>query len=110
MSNIKILPTVALRGTVILPGTIVHFDVSRSRSIRAVEAAMMADEEIFLLAQRDPAVEDPGIEDLYKVGCVARVKQVIKMPKNIRRVLVEGLVVLRLCLWKKRINIWKQRY
>lgn len=91
MSNVKTLPTVALRGTVILPGTIVHFDVSRPRSIRAVEEAMMTDEEIFLLAQRDAAVEDPGIKDLYKVGCIARVKQVIKLPKNIRRVLVEGL-------------------
>ena len=91
MSNIKILPTVALRGTVILPGTIVHFDVSRLRSIRAVEEAMMADEEIFLLAQRDASVENPGIKDLYKVGCIAKVKQVVKLPKNIRRVLVEGM-------------------
>lgn len=90
-NNIKMLPTVAIRGTVILPGTIVHFDVSRERSIRAVEEAMMADEEIFLLTQRDAAVEEPGVDDLYKVGCIARVKQVVKMPKNIRRVLVEGL-------------------
>lgn len=90
-NNIKMLPTVAIRGTVILPGTIVHFDVSRERSIRAVEEAMMADEEIFLLTQRDAAVEEPGLDDLYKVGCIARVKQVVKMPKNIRRVLVEGI-------------------
>ena len=90
-NKIKILPTVALRGTVILPGTIVHFDVSRERSIRAVEEAMMADEEIFLLAQRELSVEEPGLEDLYKVGCIARVKQVVKLPKNIRRVLVEGI-------------------
>lgn len=90
-NNIKMLPTVAIRGTVILPGTIVHFDVSRERSIRAVEEAMMADEEIFLLTQRDAVVEEPGVDDLYKVGCIARVKQVVKMPKNIRRVLVEGL-------------------
>lgn len=90
-NNVKILPTVAIRGTVILPGTIVHFDVSRERSIRAVEEAMMADEEIFLLTQRDASVEEPGIDDLYTVGCVARVKQVVKMPKNIRRVLVEGI-------------------
>ncbi len=89
-NNVKIMPTVAIRGTVILPGTIVHFDVSRERSIRAVEEAMMSDEEIFLLTQRDASVEEPGIDDLYKVGCVARVKQVVKMPKNIRRVLVEG--------------------
>ena len=90
-NNMKILPTVALRGTVILPGTIVHFDVSRERSIRAVEEAMMQDQEIFLLAQRDPAVEDPVLEDLYKIGCVATIKQVVKLPKNIRRVLVEGI-------------------
>lgn len=90
-NNMKILPTVALRGTVILPGTIVHFDVSRERSIRAVEEAMLQDQEIFLLAQRDASVENPTLEDLYKIGCVARVKQVVKLPKNIRRVLVEGL-------------------
>lgn len=89
-NNMKILPTVALRGTVILPGTIVHFDVSRERSIRAVEEAMMQDQEIFLLTQRDPAVEEPVLEDLYKIGCVATIKQVVKLQKNIRRVLVEG--------------------
>lgn len=90
-NNMKILPTVALRGTVILPGTIVHFDVSRERSIRAVEEAMMQDQEIFLLTQRDPAVEEPVLEDLYKIGCVATIKQVVKLQKNIRRVLVEGM-------------------
>lgn len=89
-NNMKILPTVALRGTVILPGTIVHFDVSRERSIRAVEEAMMQDQEIFLLTQRDPAVEEPVLEDLYKIGCVATIEQVVKLQKNIRRVLVEG--------------------
>lgn len=90
-NNMKILPTVALRGTVILPGTIVHFDVSREKSIRAVEEAMMQDQEIFLLAQKDAAVENPTIEDMYKIGCVATIKQVVKLPKNIRRVLVEGI-------------------
>lgn len=90
-NNMKILPTVALRGTVILPGTIVHFDVSRERSIRAVEEAMMQDQKIFLLTQRDPAVEEPVLEDLYKIGCVATIKQVVKLQKNIRRVLVEGM-------------------
>lgn len=89
--NMKILPTVALRGTVILPGTIVHFDVSREKSVRAVEEAMLQDQEIFLLAQKDAAVEDPEIEDLYKIGCVARIKQVVKLQKNVRRVLVEGI-------------------
>ncbi len=90
-NNMKILPTVALRGTVILPGTIVHFDVSRQKSIRAVEEAMLQNQEVFLLAQKDAGVEYPDIEDLYKIGCVARVKQVVKLQKNIRRVLVEGL-------------------
>lgn len=90
-NNMKILPTVALRGTVILPGTIVHFDVSRERSIRAVEEALMRDQEIFLLAQRDPSIENPTQDDLYRIGCVARVKQVVKLPKKIRRVLVEGI-------------------
>lgn len=89
--NIKILPTIALRGTTILPGTIVHFDINRSRSIRAIEEAMLRDQMIFLLTQKDAAVEEPGLLDMHKVGTIARVKQVVKIPKNVRRILVEGI-------------------
>ena len=88
---IKILPSVALRGTVILPETIVHFDISREKSIKAIEAAMIRDQKIFLVAQKNPDIEDPKQEDLYKIGTIAFVKQIVKMPGDILRVLVEGL-------------------
>lgn len=88
---ISILPTIALRGTTILPEMIVHFDVSRTRSIKAIEAAMLHDQKIFLVTQKDPEVENPDISGLYKVGTVAYIKQVVKLPNNLLRVLVEGL-------------------
>ena len=87
---IHILPAIALRGTTILPDMIVHFDVSRERSIKAIEAAMLHDQTIFLITQKNPEIETPGIGDLYKVGTVAYIKQVVKLPHNLLRVLVEG--------------------
>ncbi len=84
------LPAVALRGMVILPGMIAHFDVSRDKSIKAVEACMMEKQKIFLVTQRDAEREDPAIEDLYKIGIIAEVKQVIKLQNHIVRILVEG--------------------
>lgn len=86
----KILPAVALRGMTILPGMVVHFDVSRERSMRAIEEAMLQEEKIFLITQKDPDVEVPTGRDLYTTGLVAKIKQVIKLPKNILRILVEG--------------------
>ena len=68
---IQILPAIALRGTTILPDMIVHFDVSRERSVKAIEAAMLHDQTIFLITQKNPVIETPGIGDLYKVGTVA---------------------------------------
>lgn len=85
------LPAIALRGTTILPDMIVHFDVSREKSIQAIEKAMMQDQRVLLITQKDPAVEDPCQEDLYKIGTVAEIKQLVKLPKNIVRVLVEGM-------------------
>ena len=82
---------IALRGTTVLPDMIVHFDVSREKSIRAVEAAMLHDQKIFLLTQKDPEVEIPELTDLYQVGTVAYIKQVVKLPQDLYRVLVEGL-------------------
>ena len=70
---------------------IVHFDVSRERSMKAIEAAMLQDEKIFLVTQKDPEIETPEIKDLYKVGTVAYIKQVVKLPHDLLRVLVEGL-------------------
>lgn len=84
------MPAVALRGMVILPGMVAHFDVSRKKSIKAVEMAMMADQRVFLTAQKDVEVEDPQSDDVYRIGIIAEVKQVIKMQNNIVRILVEG--------------------
>ena len=87
---INTLPAIALRGTTILPEMIVHFDISRERSIKAVEAAMLRRQEIFLVTQKDPETENPGISDLYRVGTIAYIKQVVKLPHDLLRVLVEG--------------------
>ena len=87
---VKKLPAVALRGMVILPGMIAHFDVSREKSIKAVEACMMEEQKIFLVTQKDVEQEDPAQEDLYRIGIIAEVKQVIKLQNNIVRILVEG--------------------
>ena len=87
---IEILPAIALRGTTILPDMIVHFDISREKSIKAVEAAMVKDQRVFLITQKDSETENPGIPDLYQVGTVAFVKQVVKLPQDVLRVLVEG--------------------
>ena len=87
----KTLPMLPLRGKYIFPNTVIHFDVSRSRSVKAIEEAMEHDQMIFLNNQIDPTAEDPGIEDLYRVGTLARIKQVVKLPKNILRVFAEGL-------------------
>ena len=87
---IRKLPAVALRGMVILPGMIAHFDVSREKSIRAVEESMMDEQHIFLVAQRDIEKENPELSDVYKIGTIAEVKQVIKLQNNIVRILVEG--------------------
>lgn len=84
------IPAVALRGMTILPGMVAHFDVSRGRSIRAIEEAMMGEQEIFLVTQRDVEDDDPQIDDLYRIGIAARIKQVIKMQNGIVRILVEG--------------------
>ena len=88
---ISILPAIALRGTTILPDMIVHFDVSRERSIKAIEAAMLHDQKIFLVTQKDPKVEKPELSELYQVGTVAYIKQVVKLPHDLLRVLVEGI-------------------
>ena len=89
-STVKTMPAVALRGTTILPGMIVHFDISRKVSSASIDRAMLLDEKIFLITQRDPHVENPEIDDLWNVGTISRIKQVVRLPKNMIRVLVEG--------------------
>lgn len=87
----KILPVVALRGITVLPDMIVHFDVTREKSIQAVEKAMQGEQTVFLVAQQNSEVDEPEIEDLYKIGVTANIKQVIKLPTKTVRVMVEGL-------------------
>ena len=84
------LPMVALRGMTVLPEQVVHFDVSREKSLQAVERAMREEQKIFLTAQKDVDTDDPGIGDVYRVGCVASIKQIVKVHGNVRRILVAG--------------------
>ena len=85
------IPAVALRGMTILPGMVAHFDISRDKSLRAVEEAMKGDQKLFIVTQKDTEKEDPQGEDLYEVGLLAVVRQVVKLQKNIMRVLIEGI-------------------
>lgn len=85
----KVVPAVALRGLTLLPHMIIHFDVSREKSVNAVEKAMGQDGSLFLITQKDPETEDPKQEELFQVGVLASIKQVIKMPDSVLRVLVE---------------------
>lgn len=87
----KNIPAIALRGMTVLPSMIVHFDISREKSRKALEAAMQADQMIFLITQQNPNIADPGFGDLYRIGTVARIKNLAKLPQNIVRVMVEGL-------------------
>lgn len=84
------MPAIALRGMTILPGMIAHFDISRGKSIKAVEEAMNAEQKIFLVTQKDAEVDNPKLADLFEVGIIAEIKQVIKMQNNIVRVIAEG--------------------
>ena len=86
----RTVPAVALRGMTILPGMVAHFDVSRGRSIKAVENAMMEDQTVFLVTQQNIDKEEPEREDLYAIGILAVIKQVIKLQNNVVRVLIEG--------------------
>lgn len=84
------LPMVALRGITILPEMVRHFDISRPKSIAAIEEVVEGEQRIFLTAQKDGEVEDPGKDDVYQVGCVATVRQIIKLPRKVSRVLITG--------------------
>ena len=92
------LPTVALRGLVVFPDMFIHFEVGREKSINALKEAMDGGQEVFLVAQRDVSVDDPDYDELYDIGVIAKVKQLIRMPgKNTNiRVAVEGIARARL--------------
>lgn len=85
------LPLLALRGVIVFPTTVLHLDVGRKKSIASLETAMMEKQEIFLITQREVAVEEPKREDLYNIGTIAKVNQMVKLPNGTMRVLVEGL-------------------
>ena len=84
------LPAIALSGMTILPGMIAHFDISREKSLKAVEASMNENQQIYLVTQKDVEIDNPSLDELYQVGVIAEMKQVIKMQNNIVRVLAEG--------------------
>lgn len=90
-NHIITMPVIALRGLTILPGMIIHFDISRAKSIAAVEKAMVSDQKVCLLTQKDINEMNPGMDELYHFGTVALIKQLVKMPGNVVRVMVEGL-------------------
>lgn len=87
-NNTRTLPMVALRGMTILPEMVIHFDVSREKSLAAIEQAMEEEQKLFLTAQRRPDTEDPGLDDVYETGCIVTIKQIIKLPKRLSRVLI----------------------
>mgnify|MGYP004616472701 CR=1 FL=1 len=107
MENRITIPAVALRGMTILPGMIAHFDVSRKKSLDAVEAAMTGEQKIFLVTQRDSEVEDPKKEELYQAGIIALVKQVIRLQNNVVRILVEGLERAELLDFTDRVEYFE---
>ena len=84
------MPAGALRGLTILPGMVQHFDISREKSIRAIETAMMGNQKVYLVTQRHPEQETPAVTDLYQMGTISQIKQLVKMPGGIIRVMVEG--------------------
>lgn len=85
------LPMVALRGMTVLPEQVIHFDISRSKSLQAVEQAMREEQRVFLVAQKNAEIDEPEINDVYRIGCIASIKQVVKLPKSSRRrILIYG--------------------
>ncbi|MBE6061990.1 MAG: endopeptidase La [Clostridium butyricum] len=91
MKKLYTIPLIPLRGLTVFPKVVVHFDVGRAKSVAAIEEAMLKEQEVFLVSQRDSAVEDPTQDDIYTVGTICKIKQVLKMSDNMIRVLVEGL-------------------
>ena len=95
-NNIKNIPALAMRGLVIFPGMVMHFDVGRERSISAIKEAMSKDRRIFLVTQKDMVTSDPDTNEIYKIGVVAEIRQVLKTAENATRILVEGIYKARL--------------
>lgn len=92
MKKLYTIPLIPLRGLTVFPSVVVHFDVGREKSIAAIEQAMLEEQEVFLAAQKDSAIEDPSKDDIYTIGTICKIKQILKMNDNSIRVLVEGKV------------------
>lgn len=92
MKKIYTIPLIPLRGLTVFPNVVVHFDVGREKSIAAIEQAMLEEQEVFLAAQKDSAIENPSKDEIYTIGTICKIKQILKMNDNSIRVLVEGKV------------------
>ena len=104
-----VLPAIALRGTTILPGMIVHFDVSRERSGQGeLKLPCFMTRSIFLVTQIDPEVESPDLAGVYHVGTIAYIKQVVKLPQNLLRVLVEGTGRATLVKFEQVVSVYQK--
>ena len=89
--TVSTMPLLALRGMVVFPKTVASFDVARKKSIKAIDAAMATNRRLFVVTQKDFYVEDPDVSDLYSIGCVVKIKQVLKISDTLIKVLVEGI-------------------
>ena len=94
--SIMTMAVIALRGLTILPTETKHFDISRKKSVAALQQAMVTDQKLFLVTQKSPDVSDPAREDLWETGTIAEIRQLIKLPGNILRVMVEAKEAARL--------------
>ena len=90
MKKLYIIPLIPLRGLTVFPNVVVHFDVGREKSTAAIEQAMLNEQEIFLVGQKNSVVEEPNQDEIYSIGTICKIKQILKMSDNTIRVLVEG--------------------
>ena len=90
LSNVSTMPVIALRGITVFPNVMIHFEVAREISVKALEDAMSAGQPVFLVAQKDISVEEPSSRDLYTVGTISNIRQILRMPGDNMRVMVEG--------------------
>ena len=105
MSEKQTLPLLPLRGLVVYPHMMVHLDVGRSRSVAAIEAAIAGDSRILVVSQRDPELDDPTTEDLYDVGAIAEIRQFVRMPEGVMRILVDGKIRAKIISTRERSGI-----
>lgn len=104
-TNSILLPLIPLRGITIFPNMIIHFDIGREKSIASLEEAMLQEGNIFLVTQKDPKVEAPAQkEDMYSIGTICKIKQILKLPKGTTRVLVEGIERATLLEFEEKDN------